>query len=245
MGGRSKMTNKTSFGEIGWLTYEHNGREGAFAFPPIQGTHRNCYQKMKADSDVVPAEGLDLAILTEGAYTENTPIWQNVKADCFVSRYVRAPVRVLWVPHGNDLAGVLLERDLEGNGRKTKMKLPKNIDGWKKGENGVYESPDKNQIFVSEGSYKIGKHTKNSFAKDGFVTAVLTAEGAEIFARTAANAKLAPWTWGFDVKDIKKSEQRVVYLSENGDWLNLSGDGWGGYYGGFAFGGRKEKGRAA
>ena len=190
------MTNKTTFGEVNggsWLTYSHNDRDGAFAFPPIQGTHRNCYQAIKEDSEIVPAEGLDLAILTEGAYTQETPSWQKVKANCFfIDKYIRAPLRVLWVPNGNDLAGVILERDLEGLGGTTDMKLPKNIDGWKKGENGIYESPDKNQIFVPAGSYKIGEHTKNSFAKDGFATAVLTTEGAEIFARTVTNAKLKP-----------------------------------------------------
>lgn len=233
------MASKTRFGEIGgreWLTYSHNEKEGAFAFPPIQGTHRDCYQKMKADSEVVPAEGLYLAILTEGAYTENTPRWQKVKADCFV-RWTRAPVRTLWVPHGNDLAGVLLERDLEGLGRTTDMKLPKNIDGWKKGDNGIYQSQDKNLTFVPEGSYKIGEHNKNSFAKDGFATAVLTAEGAEVFARTASNTKFKPYTWGFEAKNISDLVQRVVVLGVYDDRLGLVGNyGWDDNISGYAFG---------
>ncbi len=235
------MANKINFGnEIAgrnWLPYNDN--KSAFAFPPIQGKHKNCYQKMKADSEVVPAEGLDLAILTEGAYTQDGPMWQKVKADCFVNRYTRAPVRVLWVPHGNDLAGVLLERDLEGNGVTTEMKLPKNVDGWKKGENGIYESPDKNLIFAPEGSYKIGKHNKNSFAKDGFATAVLTAEGAEIFARTATNAKLKPRTGGFEAKEIGGLIQRIVELGECDGRLSLIGDSWLDGGSGYAFGKRK------
>lgn len=233
------MTNKTSFGEVGgreWLTYKHNGKKGAFAFPPARGTHKACYQAIKEDSEIVPAERLDLVLLTQGAYTESTPRWQKVKGDCFVSRYTRAPLRVLWVPHGNELAGILLERDLEGKGRTTKMQLPKDISGWVKGENGIYESPDKNFIFAPEGSYEIGEHTKNSFAKDGFATAVLTAEGAEIFARTAVDAKLKPWTWGYQVKNINEPEQVVVGLSEGDGRLLLSGSSWDDYGNGFAFG---------
>ena len=233
------MKNKITFGEIGgreWLTYSHNGKEGRFAFPPVQGTHRACYQAIKADSEIVPAEGLDLALLTQGAYTQNTPKWQEVKADCFVSAYTRAPVRALWIPHGNDLAGVLLERDLEGKGCSTRMQLPENISCWKKGENGIYQSPDNNLIFVPEGSYKIGEHTKDSFAKDGFATGVLTAEGAEIFARTAVDAKKTPRTWGCKINEISAPEQTIVDLYEVDGRLYLYGGLWFDVSSGYAFG---------
>ena len=235
------MKNKTTFGEIGgreWLTYSHNGKEGRFAFPPVKGTHQACYRAIKADREIVPAEGLDLALLTQGAYTQNTPKWQEVKDDCFVSvsAYTRAPVRALWIPHGNDLAGVLLERDLEGKGCSTRMQLPKGISGWKKGENGIYQSPGNNLIFVPEGSYKIGGHTKNSFAKDGFATGVLTAEGAEIFARTAVDAKKTLRTWGYEVNKINAPEQAIVGLNENDSGLDLDGNNWNGNDNGYAFG---------
>ena len=239
------MVNETTFGEIGgreWLTYSHNGRDGAFAFPPVQGTHRDCYQAMKGDSEVVPAERLDLALLTQEAYTQETSRWQKVRQDCFVNRYVRAPMRALWIPQKNDLAGVLLERDLEGNGIITKMQMPENIDGWKKGDNGIYESPDNQLTFVPAESYKLGEQTGKSFAKDGFATAVLTAEGAEIFARTAIDAKKTPWTWGrgINIKDIKTPEQRVVGLYEIIGRLGVNGSYWGGSNGGCAFGVRKK-----
>jgi len=233
------MEKAIAFGEIGgreWLTYNRDGREGRFAFPPVQGTHRSCYQAMKTDGEIVPAERLDLAVLAQGAYTQNTPRWKQVKANCFVSRWVRTPMRTLWVPHGNDLAGVLLERDLEGEGRTTKMQLPKDISGWKKGDNGIYLSPEGNRFFVPEGSYTLGEHTINSLIKDGFATAALTEEGAERFAKTAVDAKLKSWTWGYDIKEITNPEQAVVDLDGDVDWLYLDGYSWSGSDGGYAFG---------
>lgn len=224
------MKNKTTFGEIvdikgrEWLTYEQlNGTKGAFAFPPIKGIYRNCYQKMKADSEVVPAERLDLVLLAQGAYTQETSRWHKVKRECFVNRNVRAPMRTFWIPHKNELAGVLLERDLEGEGRTTKMQLPKNTSGWTKGENGVYESPNKNQILVPARSYKLEEHTAGNFARDGLATAILTAEGAEIFAGIAVDAKLRLCIWGLDIKDINEPEQRVVGLYGNALRLGIGG----------------------
>jgi len=233
------MRNETTFGEIGgreWLTCSYKGKERRFAFPPVRGTHSDCYQAIKADSEIVPADGLDLALLAQGAYTQDTSRWQKVK-NCFVSAYVRAPMRGLWIPHGHDLAGVLLEKDFEGKGRQTKMQLPKDVSGWKKGDNGIYVSSDGKQTFVPEGSYELGKHTKNSFAKDGFATAVLTAEGAEIFVRTAVDAKKTPWTWGYQVKDISEPVQVVAVLYEVDGGLDLGGDYyWGDNVDGYAVG---------
>ncbi len=233
------MTNKTEFGEIGgreWLTCRHDGVARQYAFPPVQGTHRDCYQALKEDSEVVPAEGLDLALIVNGAYTQDSKRWASVRKDCFVNRYTRSPTRMLWVPKGNELAGIVLERDLEGKGRTSEMRLPKNIDGWKKGENGIYTSPDNQLTFVPAESYKLGEHSKGSFAKDGFATAVLTAEGAEIFAKTAVDAKRTPWTWGIDISDISKPEQRVVDLVEGDVRLSLVGSSWGDSGNGYAFG---------
>jgi hypothetical protein len=241
------MTDKPEFGEIGgreWLSCRHKGVERRYAFPPVQGTHRDCYQALKEDSKVVPAEGLDLALIANGAYTQKSKRWTKVRKDCFVSRYAntRSPTRMLWVPEYNELAGIVLERDLEGKGRTSEMKLPENIGGWKKGDNGIYASPDNQLIFVPAGSYKLGEHSKRSFAKDGFATAVFTAEGAEIFAKTAVDAKRTPWTCGISIDDISEPEQKVVDLDEHGDKLYLLGVSWGDSNC-YAFGRAKEEGR--
>ncbi len=223
------MTNKPEFGEIGgreWLSCKYKGITRKYTFPPVQGTHTQCYQAIKRDSEVVPAEGLDLALIANCAYTPDSKRWASVREDCFVGRYTRSPTRMLWVPKGNELAGIVLERDLEGKGRTSEMKLPKNIDGWKKGDNGIYTSPDNQLTFVPAGSYKTGEHSKGSFTKDGFATAVLTAEGAEIFAKTAVDAKKTPGIWVLNIKDISESEQRVVVLSGSTDSLNLIGGYW-------------------
>lgn len=61
------MAEETTFGEIGgreWLTYSHKGKEGKFAFPPVQGTHEKCYRAINADSEIIPAEGAEIFVRT-------------------------------------------------------------------------------------------------------------------------------------------------------------------------------------
>lgn len=247
------MANKNASGEINpreWLVYHHNGKDGAFAFPPTRGHYRDCYQTMKLDRELVPAEGLNLALLVQGAYTKETPRWQKIKIDCFVKGYLIAPMRTLWIPHDDDLAGIILERDLEGEGmltslegegiptsmRSQKNRLKENISSWTKGENGIYESPDKNLILVPEGSYNFGVHSASSFVKDGFVTAVFTAEGAEMLVKTAVDAKLKLLTWGYEVMSLTEPKWRIVDFNVDNDRFNLAGYNWGDSWEYYAFG---------
>jgi len=228
------MAEETTFGETGreWLTYSHKGKEGKFAFPPVRGTHQKCYQAINADSEIIPAEGLEIALLTQEAYTQNTPRWEKVREDCFVKRYIRAPMRLSWMPHNSELAGAIVERDLEGRGLLSKMNLPVDISNWKKNESGLYVSPNENQIYVEKARYSLGEINEN----DGLAIAYLGREGAEIFVRTARDNKKVPYSWGLNIKDIKQPEQRVVVLGENGGRLCVDGLNWGGYDYGCAFG---------
>jgi len=200
------MANETTFRQLnsidgrGWLTYFHKGKEGRFALPPFVGTHEECYQAIK-EGGFVPAEGLDLALLMGGIYKSNWAMAglkiANKHSPDAPRTIVRTPIRGLWIPPEKDLAGILLEKDLEGRGMSTEIQFPKDISKWTKGENGIYVSPDGNQTFIPEGSYKLGEHTPNSFARDGFATAVLTAEGAEICAKAAGHLYIK----GYDVKN--------------------------------------------
>lgn len=188
------MTSKNIFGEFDsnireWVTCKNERGKVAFSFPPFWGGQRECYRTIGINKEVVAAERLDLALIIEGAYTQESPKWQNVRAEyfCFPSQ-VRIPVRTLWIPPKHEFTGILVERDLEGFGRFLAMDMPKDLPSWTKGENGIYESPDKDMSFVPMEGYKYVEHTIDSFSKDGFATAILTAEGAEMVARAVIGA---------------------------------------------------------
>lgn len=204
--------NEIAYSEVapsrGWLKAKSGNREVSFAWPPFQGTHQDCYQAIAQDKELVPAEGLDLAILANGAYTQNTPKWASVKGN-FKSNWVRTPNRILWIPKSNELAGILIERDNQGNGLSTKMNIPKDVNGWSN-QDGIYVSPDGNTKLVPADKYNLGKVN----SKDGFLRAILTSEGAELFVKTAKDSKLVPYTWGLDINGLTAPEQRVSLLGE-------------------------------
>jgi DNA-binding CsgD family transcriptional regulator len=191
-----------------------------------------------------PAEGLELALLTAGAYNGKDSEWKAVRRDCFIRNYTRIPVRVpirnLWLPAGcikedKNLAGVLIERDMQGSGLTTKMQIPENFSGWKE-EDGIFYLQDKNLTLVPKSRYKIGEHRKDSFAKDGYAQAVLTPEGAELFAKTAYDTGKTLWIYGINVSNIAESEQRVSLLGEDRRGLHLDGNVWYDNRDGHAFG---------
>ena len=217
------------------VVYDDNRVE--YAYPPVMGTHQECFKAIKADSELRAPEGIELALLTHGAYN-GLGLWGSVRR-VFKDTFVRAPIRNLWIPKDSledkSLSGVLIERDIGGLGLSTKIEIP-NLAEWRQNESGVYVSSDKNQSFVPKDKYKLGEHDANSFALDGFARLVLSPEGAEIFAKTVIDAKLTPYIWGVDVDSIQNPEQRVCLLGEDGDGLSLGGYDWVDYWGVRAFG---------
>jgi len=221
-----------------WLTCNYNGRVREYAYLPVQGTHKKCYSAINSDQEIVPAENLDLALITNGAFSRDTPQWNDVKDKCLIKYYTRAPIRLLWMPEKHELAGIILENDLEGEGLSTKMNIP-NINGLTN-EDGIYVNSDRSVIFVPAEAYKLGKHNATSFERDGFSRAIFTGEGAEIFAKTAVDNKRTPCTFGIDISKIREPTQRVPVFGDCGaDRLNLNGNNWNGSNSGFAFGVKK------
>lgn len=117
-----------------------------------------------------------------------------MKEDCFVTSHVRIPNRFLLIPVGEikgdkSLSGVLVEKDRQGRGLSTKIEIP-DLSKWKQNDAGVYVSKDGNACFVSSNAYE-GK----SFENDRIVHAVFSAEGAEIYAKTARDAGKTSYNW--------------------------------------------------
>lgn len=215
-----------------WLTTGYNERIIKFAYPPVQGIHQSCFEAINADPELRPAEGLELALLTAGAYNGTEIEWKSIRQNCFISNYARVPVRNLWIPENTfedkALSGILVERDVNGLGRSTAMQIPNLSDSinWRQNDKGIYVSTDGNLVFVPKEKYSLGEHTKETFAKDDYAITVLTLEGAELFAKTAYDAGKKLWIWGIDVSSIKSPEQRISLLDEYGGWLGLDGDYW-------------------
>jgi len=204
-----------------------------FAYPPVKGTHKECFETLAKDKELRPAQGIELALLTYGAYTGKDE-WASIRQDCFRSNYVRTPNRILWIPKGfinkdKSLSGVLVERDLSGKGLSTKMKVPSDFSSWKE-KDGLYLYGG--SVFVPADKYKLGEMTE----KDGFARAILSDEGVPMFIKTAKDAKLTSYNWGLNVNELKEPIQRVALLDESSGRLGLGGSGWGGNPDGRAFG---------
>lgn len=217
-----------------WLPIEYQGRVISFSYPPVKGDYQACFKAIGKDKELKPAEGIELALLTYGAYTGKDE-WKDVKKTCFQSNFTRAPNRHLWLPKGTikedkSLSGVLVERNLKGKGASTKMEVPSDLSKWKE-QNGIYTLGD--LTFVPKDMYKLGEMGEN----DGFARANLSEEGVPIFIKTARDAKLIPYNLGTNVNDISEPVQRVALLDECGGRLNLDGDySWSDYSNDRAFG---------
>ena len=223
-----------------WLIAEYDGKVREYAYPLVQGTHQDCYTAINSDAELVPTKGLNLALLANGAFSRKTAQWQDVKETCFRQNYVRVPVRLLWIPQKdenekeNELAGILIEEDLEGKGLSTKMSVP-DVSEWKN-ENGIYVNVDRSKILVPEGAYLLGQINET----DGFLRGVLTGEGAEMYVKTAIDNKRKAWSWGLDTKEIKTPQQRMPVLRGYCfDGLVLDGNDFSDYGDGFASGVKK------
>ena len=216
-----------------WLVCKVNGREIKYAYPPVQGTHVDNYKKINEDSEIVPAEGLDISLLTKGAFSRNSPQWKDVRDRTLIGGYTRIPSRLLWVPSNHKLEGVFVQKDTQGKGLSERMSIPESVDGWKQQGN-LYLKDD--FTFVPKGVYRLGEHNQKTFSKDGLAIALLTEEGAEIFARTAYDNKRVPYNWGVDIDSLSSPEQRVAYVFAFMDTLYLNGYNQGDDSYGFSFG---------
>jgi hypothetical protein len=235
-GKNSKMKQPQFSEQVGrtWLICNYDGQEIKYAHPPIRGTHQGCYQTIHRDLQLKPADGLDLALLVNGAFTRETDQWADVRNN--VDYYLRIPRRVLWMPKGHEFHGAFVEKDFKGEGLSTKIQVPESINKWEE-KNGIYVHPNGNLVFAPRESYEFGDHTSDSFVKDGIALGLLDSpESAEIFAKTAIDNKITPKTWGVGVEKKKNPEQRVATLGSYDDRLFVSGNYWDGYDDGYAFG---------
>lgn len=211
-----------------WLPIQYGQNEVRFAYPPVQGTHQECFQALAKDEELRPAKGLDHALLTYGAYNGKDKEWKDVRQTSFVSNYIRMPSRMLLIPVGHiqgdaSLSGVLFEDDVAGVGLSTQMQIP-DLSKWAQ-KKGIYRSPHSSALFIPNVAYE-GK----SFEQDGIAQAHLTPEGATLFAQTAQDAGKTLYNRIVQrMKEITVPEPRVSLGCEDSGELGLDGGGCGWY----------------
>ena len=215
------------------LWVPHGDGELAFVHPS-QGPHN--YQTVGkgilARSLSVPT-GYQTASLVHGAYDSQEPEFQEVQG-IMRNNWLWAFNRNLWTPEGvyvaHDPEVIGTSQALNQDDLERKLKSGREV-------NGIRFSEDMAVRFAPKESYKLGDHTPESLAKDGFIVASFGQEGAEKLGEVSSKLKYNPRTWGLDLE--KGAETRVSALDS--DWIVVHRLGVGGYYhgdgrGGYAFG---------
>ena len=149
---------------------------------------------------------------------------------------VRAKMQTNWIWAGNrDLwtfEGVYAVQDPTAIGRSQGLSVNKLELALKGGKEfswgGVRVSEDGRVRFAPAGSYKLGEHTSESLAKDGFILANFSQDGAEKLGEVSSQFRYNPRTWGVEVKEGQAPEQRVVGLDSDryDDRLYVYGNYW-------------------
>jgi hypothetical protein len=206
------------------LWVPHNAGEIAFASPAFGlDTYTNAGKDILNKNLKVPT-GDYTASLLHPAYCnskiEDEPEFENIRG-IMESDWLWVFNRNLW-----NKKGVYVFRDLEAKGRSHSLdinKLEKMLKGGKE-INGIRFSNDGIVRFAPKGSYKLGKHTPESFAKDGFIIASCGQEGAEKLGEVSAEFRNKPVVYGVETKT---PEQKVSAVSKIGSGLGFDGDTFG------------------
>ncbi len=199
------------------------------------GNYRSVGKTILENNLGVPS-GDDTSILIYPAYcvpkVKDEPEFTNVR-EIMKNQY-------LWIFNRNGWAkkGVYVLKDPQALGTSEPLdqeNLEKMLEGGTELISGVILSKDKNLAFAEKQTYKLGEHTPESFAKDGFVIATnFGLEGAEQMAEVASAFTKHCYTFGIE---SDKLVQTVSALDSGyyGDRLRLVG-GYEGYWDGRAFG---------
>jgi len=163
------------------LWVPHNGGERAFAYPSVSpGTYRNIGNAILKNGQLVPT-GDYTADLLHPAYCRpevaDEPEFQNVRGTMKngwlyvfnINLWTKKEIYVIQDSEARGISQQLNQKDLEEmlkDGREV---------------NGIRFSKDGRVRSAPRESHRPGKHTSESFARDGFVIASYGIEGAEKF----------------------------------------------------------------
>ena len=204
---------------------------------PSQGPHdyRTVGKGILSRNLTIPS-GEQTAYLVQGAYGSEEPEFREIQ-ETMQSRFLWVFNRNLWTTKGvyvvHDNLAVGLTQELKSS--ELEEKLDKGSE-----QEGVRLSKDGNIRFASRSTYRLGEHTPESLAKDGFVIASYGVSGAEALGEVASRFRNKPFVYGLEIREEQNSVQRVSALDSNWSdvhWLGVVGDLRGNDRGGGAFGG--------
>ena len=215
------------------LIVPHKEGELAFVHPPEGPDNYQAVGKALLARSLSIPTGEQTTSLLHGAYDSQEPEFvevQKIMRDSWLwvfNRNLWTPKGV-YVAHDDQAAGLsqeLAQNDLEEvlrNGTES---------------NGIRFSQDGNVRFAPRESYKLGEHTPESLARDGFIIASYGIEGAEKLAEIAGKFRLKPKLFGYESTD--KPLTRISALNSYGylgGRLYIGGDDDGFSRNGYAFG---------
>lgn len=142
--------------------------------------------------------------------------------------------RNLWTSEG-----VYVVTDPEAVGLSQALnqgELENSLEGAETLNNGVRFNEDRTLAFAPKESYKLGGHTPESFAQDGFVIANFGEAGAEKLGEVSKKFRYNPRTWGLDIEEGRESIERISAVDDFNGRFDLRGDFLGDDRAGYASG---------
>ena len=219
-----------------WIPYE----DGELAFDSLsQGPHyyQTVGRGILARNLRLPT-GEQTAYLAQGAYESEESEFKEVQ-DIIRNMWLWVFNRNLWTPDGvyiaHDPNAVGLSQTLTVNELESML-----VNGTEL--NGIRSSQDGSVRYAPRETYRLGQHTPESLASDGFVVASYGVNGAkalgEVAEKILSRNGRNPFTFGLNINKGEKSEQRLsALLSIWGDHgLGVFGNDLGDCMGGYALG---------
>jgi len=206
------------------LWVPHNSREIGFASPAFGS---NAYIDVGKE---ILSKGLNLptgdytASLLHPAYcnnqVKNEQEFKDVR-NIMKNNWLWVFNRNLWNKNGvyvvQDLDAIETSQALDINELEKRLKSGNEIQG-------IRFSEDNKIRFAPKNTYKLGEHTSESFAKDGFIIASCGQEGAEKYREVSDQLENNPYIYGVETET---PEQRVSAVDESGSRLGFYGDDFG------------------
>ena len=215
------------------LIVDHEGKELPFIHPS-QGPHnyQTVGRSILSRNLKIPT-GDQTASLIYAAYNSEEPEFKEVRG-IMHDNWVWVYNRNLWTPDG---VYVVQDPNAVGTSEElTQKELESRLEGGESVGN-VRFSKDRTVRFALKGNYRLGEHTPESLAEDGFMIASYSVDGARKLSEISTKPDFknkSPYIWGVD--NPKEPVQRVSALDSSvGDGLYVDGNDHGDT-GGYAFG---------
>jgi len=174
----------------------------------IDKTYETVGKKILESGLSIPT-GYQTASLIHGAYNSEELEFRGVQ-DILLKRGLWVFNANLWTPDG-----VYVVYDSKARGCESlyggRDELEERLRGGREID-GVRFNEDRSVSFAPKESYKLGDHTPESLAKDGFVIASFGPEGAEKLGEVASKFKGKPEIFGYSVGNLKEKEHKISSL---------------------------------